>query len=200
MKKICIYIDGSCINNGKKDSIGSIGIYSKDINIKIGIYVSDMKITNQTMELYSCIYLLKLLIDKNIFDTCIYIYTDSTYVINCITKWYDNWEINNWVNKKGKNILNKEMIKELYELKRKYIIIFKHIKSHTPKPNINDISYDHWYGNYMADKLCKDAIIDFNKNNIDQKINNDDNEDNEDNDDNEDINDINISLNNKLNI
>lgn len=30
MNKISVYTDGSCLNNGKKNSVGSIGVYFSD--------------------------------------------------------------------------------------------------------------------------------------------------------------------------
>jgi hypothetical protein len=79
-------------------------------------------------------------------------------MINCINKWYSNWEKNGWKTSKGKDVENKDLIKVLYELKSKYVVIFKHVRSHNDPPqNIESEEYRLWYGNYMADKLATDA-------------------------------------------
>ncbi len=44
------------------------------------------------------------------------IFTDSTYVINCITKWIPNWKKNGWLTSKKKPVENTEDIKLLDSL------------------------------------------------------------------------------------
>ena len=88
----------------------------------------------------------------------IIICTDSEYMINCITKWSNDWEKNGWKrNDRGKlkNIQNLELIKELRNLVRKNNVSFKHIKAHQVEPtHKNSVQYQEWYGNMMADKLA----------------------------------------------
>lgn len=175
--KIIVFTDGGCLNNGKTNSIGSISIFfsdddSKNYNEVFSSENYDNKITNQTMELKSCIKTFEILNEsfdysKNI--NIIYIYTDSMYVINCITKWYNKWIIDNWKTSNGKDVENKELIQLLYTLKSKYFVIFKHVDAHTNAPDIKDKNYSIWYGNYMADKLASDAITNYlneNKDNL----------------------------------
>lgn len=164
MNKYSIFTDGSCLNNGKKNSTGAIGIYFADNdpnNVSQFIENDGNKITNQTMELIACIQALKIIndkIDKGFKVNIIYIYTDSKYVINSMTKWYQNWVKNGWKNSKGKDVENKDLIQMLYELKSRSIVIFKHVNSHQEEPkDKNNDDYKIWYGNYMADKFATDA-------------------------------------------
>jgi ribonuclease HI len=126
--KICVYTDGSCLNNGKKNSIGGIGVYFSDNDPDNYGQVIDNegnKITNQTMELLACIQALKIIqdkIDNGLNVNIIYIYTDSTYLINSITKWYNTWEKNKWKNSKGKDVENIEGAGKNIKLKIKEII------------------------------------------------------------------------------
>jgi ribonuclease HI len=163
INKYNVFTDGSCLNNGKKNSTGAIGIFFSDDdpdNCGQAIENDGNKITNQTMELIACIQAFRI-IDQKIINglkiKIIYIYTDSTYIINCINKWYTQWEKNQWKTSKGKDVENKDLIKALYELKNKYIVIFKHIRSHKDPPDIYSEEYKFWYGNYMADKLATEA-------------------------------------------
>jgi ribonuclease HI len=172
--KIIVFTDGSCLNNGKKNSIGAIGIFfSDDDPDNLGQVIDNdgIKITNNTMELLSCIQALKIIDDKILNGKSeakiIYIYTDSTYIINAITKWYSGWVKNGWVTSKGKEVENKELINLLYNLKSKYIVIFKHIRSHQNEPkNKNTDLYNIWYGNYMADKYATESSKQFLKDNF----------------------------------
>jgi len=164
-KKISVFTDGSCLNNGKKNSVGAIGIFFSDNdpdNLGQAIDNDGNKITNQTMELLAAIQALKIINDKiqnqQINQKMIYVYTDSTYLINSMTKWYKSWETNNWKNSKGKDVENVDLIKLLYELKSKHITIFKHVRSHQDEPtDKNSDKHFAWYGNHMADKLATDA-------------------------------------------
>ena len=162
--KIIVYTDGSCINNGKKNSIGSIGIFFSDNdsdNLSQIIDNNGCKITNETMELLAIIQAIKI-IEKKIMNgtniKIIYIYTDSMYIINCMTKWYTSWVNSNWKKKNGEDVKNKDLIQTLYNLKNKYITIFKHVRSHQSEPtNKNSDEHKYWYGNFMADQLAQSA-------------------------------------------
>ncbi len=174
--KYSVYTDGSCLNNGKKNAIGAIGVYFGDNdndNLGQAIESDGTKITNQTMELLACIQALKIVCDKikrnEINTKLIYIYTDSTYIINSITKWYPIWEKNGWKNTKGKDVENKELIQTLYSLKSLFVVIFKHIRSHQEPPNNDHKDYIHWYGNNMADLLATNAAKQY-LNELKQKI------------------------------
>lgn len=174
MNKISVYTDGSCLNNGKKNSVGSIGVFfSDDDSDNCGQLIDNEgnKITNQTMELIACIRALQIIIEKisrdnlNVSSLMVYVYTDSSYVINCMTKWYNVWIKNDWKNSKGKDVENRELIEQLFLLKSKYITIFKHVRSHESEPtNKNCQEYKSWYGNYMADKLATDISREYLRN------------------------------------
>jgi ribonuclease HI len=166
--KFIVYTDGSCLNNGKKNSIGAIGIYfSEDDPDNLGQIIDNEgnKVTNQTMELLACVQALKIIKDKienGLKVKIIYVYTDSTYLINCMTKWYSSWEKNGWKNSKGKDVENKDLIQLLYGLKSDFIVIFKHVRSHQDPPtNPKSEEYRNWYGNHMADKYATNACRDY---------------------------------------
>jgi len=166
--KFSVYTDGSCLNNGKKNSIGAIGIYFSDNdpdNLGQVIDNEGTKITNQTMELLACVQALQIIKDKilnGLKAKIIFVYTDSTYLINSMTKWYNSWEKNGWKNTKDKDVENKELIQLLYKLKSEFIVIFKHVRSHQDPPtNKKSDEYQFWYGNFMADKLATDACKNF---------------------------------------
>ena len=66
-QKYIVFTDGACLNNGKKNSIGAIGIYFNDNdNDNMGQVITDngAKITNQTMELLATIQALKIIDNK----------------------------------------------------------------------------------------------------------------------------------------
>lgn len=162
-----IYTDGSTLNNGKANAIGGFGIYipklSTEISYKL-VSTKNIKITNQLSELLAIMYTLEFIQDKIIDDDIIYIYTDSQYSINCITKWCKTWQKNNWKNTKNKTIENYLLITRIYNFINKFPknIIFIHVKAHQTEPDKESESYKHWFGNNTADKLATNGSTVFN--------------------------------------
>lgn len=161
-----IYTDGSTINNGKSNATGGFGLYIPKLSCEVSyklISTKNIKITNQLSELLAIMYSLEYLQDKTIDDDIIYIYTDSQYSINCITKWCKNWKKNNWKNSKNKTIENYLLITRIYNFINNFPknIIFVHIRSHQNEPEKNSESYQHWFGNNKADELASRGSIVF---------------------------------------
>jgi ribonuclease HI len=163
-----IFTDGSTINNGKKYAIGGIGIYcpSQTINnveypeYKLNYSLggnSTIKVTNQISELIAAIVAIEHAIKIAKGDT-IYVYTDSSYVINCATNWCNSWINNNWKKSNGKIIDNLWLIYRLVQLTKKYPVFYKHVKAHTKEPeNKSDEKYLLWLGNNIVDKLAQES-------------------------------------------
>ena len=147
-RKVHIYTDGSCINNGKVNVSAGIGIYfSKNDPRNLSAKFLN-KPSNQRAELYAIIKAITLLTDWELNNKKIIIYTDSQYSIFCIEKWYQQWVKNGWKTKKNKNVKNKKLIKQLHTLVKTNHILLKHIRSHTNKNDIHSI------GNSKADQLA----------------------------------------------
>lgn len=126
MAKIIIYTDGSCINQ-----IGGYACLSPNAD---GTYLGDYgrvpynPCTNNIAELYAVYKAIELFIEGDL-----EIYTDSKYVIGCLTLWYPNWIKNNWKTANKKPVLNSDLIKTILQLidsnpGRK--ISFHHIQAH----------------------------------------------------------------------
>jgi ribonuclease HI len=163
-----IYTDGACKNNGKFNARSGIGIYIQETKEKISepienVYkellpnLIDIKHTNNTAELLAILKAINIS-EINIKNKInINICSDSMYSINCITKWYKSWEVNNWKTSQGKPVLNKEIIQEII----KYLKAYSNIKliytpAHKEKPTTN---IERWYGNKIADELAVKSIL-----------------------------------------
>ena len=159
-----IYTDGSAFNNGKKNKqqYGGIGVYFENNEFE---HISEKlygKITNNIAELKACIKGIETIVYSDNYDSNrnIIIYSDSEYVIKSITKWCKSWERNDWKkysNKRFIDIKNKDLVKELYGLYKKYDFSMKHVNSHQSEPDTSSKDYKIWYGNMMADKLAVKA-------------------------------------------
>ncbi len=141
MNYIEIFTDGSCRNNQSKENVGGYGavmIYKDYVKKIIG---GQRNTTNNVMEIKSVVEALKML-KKH--DIKINVYSDSSYVVNCIkNKWYVKWESNGWKNSAKKDVENIELWKELLCLKRMCNDInFYKIKGHLKE---GSKEFDKWY-------------------------------------------------------
>jgi ribonuclease HI len=111
-----IFTDGASRGNPGPGGWGAVLILDKikscDV-IELG--GRESRTTNNRMELQACIQALKYITSENI-KSLITIYSDSSYVINGITKWVHGWKINNWLTKTKEPVMNQDLWVELYEL------------------------------------------------------------------------------------
>jgi len=144
-----VYTDGSCYNNGKKNSVAGIGLYFGKNDVRNVSRKIKGKQSNNTAELSAILELYKI-IEKDISrGKKIGIVSDSQYAIWCATSYGKKCEENQW----KKSIPNKELVREIYEhYKDKPTVKFIHIMSHTNNTDIHSI------GNSQADLLANKAI------------------------------------------
>lgn len=96
MKQITLYSDGSSLGNPGAGGWATILRYKDNERILSG---GQTLATNNQMELRGVIEGLKALKEP-----CeVTIITDSSYVVNSINGWLDNWQKTNWKNGKVKN-------------------------------------------------------------------------------------------------
>jgi ribonuclease HI len=133
--KVQIYTDGACTHNGKKDARASYAYYFPDhASLSHADRVpADQPQTNNRGELLA----IQQCIDKAIAsfsaeEVDLYIYTDSEYSKNCLTKWIPGWIKKGWITASGTPVLNRDLIesisKKLIQF-QSYCII--HVKAHT---------------------------------------------------------------------
>ena len=145
-----VYTDGSCINNGKINARGGIGVWFGENDPRnISAKLNAKRPTNQLAELTAILNALEIF-SENIKDIKLIIYTDSEYSIKCITRYCKLWSNNNWKKKDGNPIKNLDTIRTIYNFYLNYMnnICFVHVKAHTKRTDRDS------YGNNMADKLA----------------------------------------------
>ena len=125
---INIYTDGACSGNqfdtnaGGWSAILQYGGYSKEI------YGGEINTTNNRMELTALIEGLTALTKKN-YD--IRVFSDSSYLINCLRKrWYEKWRLNGWLTTGKKPVENKDLWEKLLAFLPDYEFRFYLIKGH----------------------------------------------------------------------
>lgn len=130
-KEIIIYTDGSSLGNPGESGWGSIFLVGKKV-MEIGGYQKDA--TNNQMELEAILKSFEKLVEKNISNYSVEIFSDSKYCIQGITEWIFSWKKNSWKNSAKKPVKNKEYWEKIDNAKRflemENKIKFIHVKAH----------------------------------------------------------------------
>ena len=143
MQKVIIYTDGACSGNPGPGGWAAVLICGEH---KKEIYGGSKNTTNNIMELTAIIEGLKALKQE-----CeVELYSDSAYSINGFNQgWIYNWMKKGWKTADGKDVKNKELWQELYELTKKHKVTFIKVKGHS------DVEL-----NNRCDELARKAITD----------------------------------------
>ena len=108
-RSLVIFTDGSSLGNPGPGGYGCVLVFPQlDEVIELG--GNKIKTTNNEMELSAVVAALS----HSVFSTAnVEIFTDSSYVINGITKWIFGWQKNNWQTKDKNDVANKYVWEQL---------------------------------------------------------------------------------------
>ncbi len=121
-----IYTDGACTGNPGPGGWGTV-IYFDDGSVhELGD--ASKKTTNNRMEMQAAIAGLEFL-ESSGQNTPITLYTDSEYLINCVTKWVKGWKRKGWKKSDGKPVLNQDLLQILDNLNNQQIK-WQHVRGH----------------------------------------------------------------------
>ncbi|AFY42997.1 ribonuclease HI [Nostoc sp. PCC 7107] len=121
-----IYTDGACTGNPGPGGWGVV-VYFNDGSVhEIGDAASHT--TNNKMEMQAAIAALKYF-HASQQSQPITLYTDSEYLINCVTKWVKNWKRKGWKKADGNPVQNQDLLEVLDELNTRQIS-WQHVRGH----------------------------------------------------------------------
>ena len=121
-----IYTDGACTGNPGPGGWGTV-IYFDDGSVhELGD--ASKKTTNNRMEMQAAIAALEFL-ESSGQNKPITLYTDSEYLINCVTKWVKGWKRKGWKKSDGKPVLNQDLLQILDNLNNQQIK-WQHVRGH----------------------------------------------------------------------
>ena len=164
MPIIEVFTDGSCFYTGTKHPIGGIGVFlCEGHEQNRGRSIRDGRITNQTMELMAALAGLHAIERLWKPGDAAVIYSDSIYVMNCMTNWILRWEVNGWVTKNKRLVQNAATLQIMSPIVKACNVTFKHIKAHELTQLAADADADALrfkHGNESADALSMQAAAD----------------------------------------
>ncbi|MBF0492620.1 MAG: ribonuclease HI [Deltaproteobacteria bacterium] len=111
---ILIFCDGACSGNPGPGGWGAIVCLPSEEVFELGGAASNT--TNNQMELSASIAALKSIQDL---DGPVKLCTDSTYVIQGITKWIYGWLQKDWKTAEGNEVSNRSLWKQLFQVASK---------------------------------------------------------------------------------
>jgi ribonuclease HI len=154
--KIIVYTDGGCSNNGRAGARASYAYYfpaHKDLS-DAGRIPDDQPQTNNRGELSAILHgVNKVLASFPPSETELYVYTDSDYSKNCLTKWVSGWIKKGWKNAEGKPVVNRDLIEEIsgkLVLFNSYCITW--VKAHTGGTD------EHSRNNEIVDRMAVEVL------------------------------------------
>ena len=123
MKHVTIYTDGACSGNPGAGGYGAVLMFGE---VRKEIYGGEPETTNNRMELMGPIAALGMLKEK----CSVSLYSDSAYVVNSFEKgWIYGWQKAGW-KKKGGELKNIDLLKELYRLCGIHEVTWIKVKGH----------------------------------------------------------------------
>ncbi len=104
MEEVLIFCDGASKGNPGPGGWGAIVATDAKVTELGG---GEAHTTNNRMELTAALMALKLAARRP--QRPVVVHTDSSYVINGVTKWVKGWQKNGWMTKEKKPVLNKDL-------------------------------------------------------------------------------------------
>lgn len=152
-KQFCVFTDGSCENNGKRNAKAGYAIVfpnNREYDFSEKLLNNP---TNNRAEYSAIIKALEVadIIDKDC-KISLYIYTDSELLINSVTKWIKGWKKNNWITAKKTPVLNKDLLIIIDKYINKRNVVFKHVRAHT-----NNLDWESYWNN-IVDEAAKKTL------------------------------------------
>jgi ribonuclease HI len=140
MTEVVIYTDGACSRNPGPGGWGVVLRWNGTVK---ELHGSDPLTTNNRMELMAAIQALEALNRPS----RVLLYTDSTYLLNGITKWVAGWQRNGWRTSARKPVKNEDLWRRLVAAINGHEVSWLWVKGHAGDE-----------GNERADALARLGI------------------------------------------
>ncbi|ULU02122.1 hypothetical protein L3Y34_001998 [Caenorhabditis briggsae] len=137
-----VYTDGACSKNGKAKARAGWGVYwgeDSEDNAFGPVYGTA---TNNRGELIAVEKALEKAIEKGL--TKLVVKTDSNLLVQSINIWIHGWKRKGWKTATGSDVLNKDVLVKIDNLRQKLKVKFMHVRGHAGVD-----------GNEKADKLAR---------------------------------------------
>lgn len=129
-----VYTDGSCLGNPGQGG-WAYRVLNSSLIVLEEVSGSEPTTTNNAMELRAVLEFFRRE-EKSSYSRTL-IHSDSSYLVQGISKWIYSWVKRRWTNSSGHTIANRDLWQELYEVTRGRDLVFKWVKAHGTDINNN---------------------------------------------------------------
>ena len=156
VSEVIMYVDGSCLSNGKSAARAGFGVYiTRPDHTAFYSYSEALGVdepqTNQRAELRALAWALNYVDEHGALRAVIY--TDSKYALDCLQTWCAGWASSGWLKSDKKPVLHRDIIEPLYEawcgLRER--VTLTHVRGHSGGKDTISL------GNAQADLLARGA-------------------------------------------
>lgn len=128
------FCDGACKKNGSKNACGGYSSVWPFHDEFSGGWPLSGQATNNRAEFMGLIKTFEIAtsIDPE-YEKTLEVYTDSMFMINCITKWMPKWKSNGFKKSDGTEVLNQDLLVIVDEHLKKRKLDIKFVRAHTGK-------------------------------------------------------------------
>lgn len=127
-KYIDIYTDGACSGNQFEKNSGGWGAVLEYSGRTKELHGGELNTTNNRMELIALIEAFSAIKKP---DYPVRVFTDSTYLADCIRKrWYANWQSNGWLTSAKKPVENRDLWEKLLAFLPRFDMDIHIVKGH----------------------------------------------------------------------
>ena len=145
-KILRIYTDGGCAGNQKDENLGGWGAILEFGGVQKELYGSQANTTTTSMEMTALLEAFKAIKKEN---QTIYVFSDSSYLMDCFRKkWYEGWQKNGWKNAKKQPVENQDLWKQLLPYIDRHNITCYRVKGHVNLDS-KSIDLDKLYGKFV---------------------------------------------------
>lgn len=154
--KVTVYTDGACTSNGRAGAKASYAYYFPEHSALSDAQrvPDDQPQTNNRGELLAILSAVEKAISSfDASETDLYIYTDSDYSKNCLTKWIPGWIKKGWKTADGQPVKNRDLIESISGrliLFQSYSINW--VKAHTGGGD------EHSRNNHIVDRMAVEVL------------------------------------------
>ena len=123
-----VYTNGECIHAGTKKRTGVYSIWiAPGHAANAARWTREGHVTNQTMELAGALAGLEAIdahSDGAVHNT---LYTSSSYVMCCMTRWLPRWERTGWITKQRRAVQNGEVLRRMAAIAHRRAVLFSYV-------------------------------------------------------------------------
>ena len=151
---LIVFTDGACSANGRANARASYSsVWPWHPEHDGGWRITEGAATNNRGEFMGLVKSFE--IADKIDPECtkeLLVFTDSMFLINCLTKWVVGWKRNGFKKADGSPVLNQDLLVLLDQLMRRRKVTLRHVSAHTGKKD--------WASQFndKADRLAKNAL------------------------------------------